>query len=200
MFKVRQTQVPGPPCLGMAIRAAAVVLAATLTLLAQAAAAHSTVHSSDGRYRIVVGQLEEPVVTHAKTGLDLCFTLNNTARTPVSVDTAAFEDPLGRVTLVSPDGEELSMPLRAQFGRPGCYQFEEPYVLTQPGQYTVSLRGQLNGTPLDFSGIEAGGAVIDQDEIRFPAANAAGAEDAPLPATPLLLVGLAGLAALRRRA
>lgn len=170
------------------------LLAAALAaaIVAPSAAAHTTVFSSDGKYRIVVGQLEEPVVTQQKTGLDLCFTLNTTAREPVAIDLSAVQ-----ATLVSPGGEELSQELRTQFGRPGCYQFEKPYVLTEPGQYTLSLSGDLNGTALAFTGVNAGGTVEDHEEIRFPAAEA---EDkgAPLPAAAWLIVGLAALAAVRR--
>lgn len=173
-------------------------------VLAPTAAAHTTVFSDDGRYRIVVGQLEEPVITRQKTGLDLCFTLNTTAREPVSIQVADFQEPAGHATLVGPGGEELSGILRTQFGRPGCYQFEEPYVLTKPGQYTLSLKGQVNGTAIELSGVKAGGAVLDQDDLLFPAAaepNGGSVEDAkgaPLPAAALLMVGLAALAAVRR--
>lgn len=186
-------------------RLAIVLLHAALAaaLVLPAAAAHTTVETEDGQYRIVVGQLDEPVITHAKTGLDLCFSLNTTARTPVTIDPFDFEEPAGFVKLVAPGGDELAMPLRAQFGRDGCYQFTEPYVLTEPGQYTVSLMGSINGTAVEVSAANAGGAVVDQDEILFPAgADAGGGADdergAPMPAAAWLAVGLAAFAAIRR--
>src|SRR5687768_1750776 len=37
-----------------------------------AAEAHSRVQSDDGRYGFSIGLLNEPVVTYAKTGLDVC--------------------------------------------------------------------------------------------------------------------------------
>jgi MYXO-CTERM domain-containing protein len=169
-----------------------VLAAVAVALTAPTVAAHTSVFSSDGKYRIVVGQLEEPVITGAKTGLDLCFSLNTTAREPVAIDPLAFE-----VTLVSPSGEERSQDLRGQYGRAGCYQFTEPYVLTEPGQYTVSLTGSHNGTAMQFSGVNAGGAVIDEDDIRFPATTG-DSNGIPAPAGALLMLGLAALAAVRR--
>jgi hypothetical protein len=196
-------------------------------LLAPAAAAHTSVFSSDGKYRIVVGQLGEPVVTYAKTGLDLCIQMNTTARPPApGVNPGALT-----ATLVSPGGERLSQPLTVQFGRSGCFQFQDPYILTEPGQYTVDLQGSINGTAVDLRGVEAGGAVDDLAALTFPAtsvptleqlalakaekaelealrarvaaleARPAGNQESPLPAA-LAVAGLLGALALamRRRA
>lgn len=146
----------------MSMRIALVTLAALL--LVAPAAAHTSVFSPDGKYRAVVGLLEEPVVTYQKTGLDLCFQANNTARAPLSA-----VNPGGlTATLVSPDGERLTQELRSQFGRPGCFSFQDPIVLTMPGQYTVDLEGDVNGTMVDFTGVLAGGAVKDLGIVQFP--------------------------------
>jgi hypothetical protein len=189
-------------------------LAAALAV--PAATAHTTVFSTDGKVRVVVGQLAEPVVTYATTGLDVCFTANTTARTPITT-----VDPLAVIAVLrSPAGDELSMDLRGQFGRPGCFQFSEPYVLSQPGQYVVDLSGTVNGTAVAFTGVNAGGAVKDRGEITFPDEGVASnlalqerlaaleaqvesleadeAKQAPLPTAALLAVGLAALAAVRR--
>lgn len=212
----------------MALRAVALVLLAVL-LAAPAVAAHTSVFTSDGRTRIVVGQLEEPVVTYQKTGLDVCFTQNNTARTPISINPGDFEGTAGRVVLRAPSGQELVMGLRGQFGRAGCYQFAEPYILTEPGQYTVDLTGVVNGTAVSFTGIAAGGAVKDAAALAFPgeldeatqglAADVAalqtrlaeleadlaaaeadkGNQFAPGSPAALLMLGLAGLAVVLRR-
>lgn len=152
----------------MALRAVAILLLAAL--VAPAATAHTSVVTSDGQTRIVVGQLEEPVVTYQKTGLDLCFTMNNTARTPLSINPGDFEAPAGHVRLRSPSGEALALGLRGQFGRPGCYQFTQPYVLTEAGQYTLEFKGVVNGTAIDFTGVAAGGAVQDASALAFPGA------------------------------
>ncbi len=212
----------------MALRAFTVALLAA-TLVAPAASAHTAVFSSDAQYRVVVGQLEEPVVTHQKTGLDLCFTLNNTARTPLTVNPGDFEGTAGHVKLVSPSGQELAMGLRSQFGRPGCYQFSTPYILTEPGQYTVDLAGNVNGTAVAFTGVKAGGAVVQASEVAFPgtldpatqslaadvtaltariaqleadletATDERESEFAPGAPAALLMAGLAGLVAMLRR-
>lgn len=153
----------------MALRALAVALVCA-ALLAPAAQAHTSVVSGDGKYRAVVGLLDEPVVTSQKTGLDVCFTLNDTARTPL---------PLGNLNdvtaqLQAPDGSTLNGTLAGQFGRSGCYQFAQPFVLTQPGQYVVHLTGALNktatqsGTPIAFRSVAAGGAVQDAAGLTFP--------------------------------
>lgn len=147
---------------------AAVVSLAILLALAPAATAHTTVVSGDGKVRIVVGQLDEPVVTHQKTGLDLCFTQNNTARTPLSIHPGDFESPTGRVVLRSPSGQELAQSLHSQPGRAGCYQFADPYLLTEPGQYVVDLKGIVNGTAVAFTALAAGEAVQDSGTLAFP--------------------------------
>lgn len=141
--------------------AAAIALA--LLAIAPAATAHSTYYSTDGKLRVVTGQLNEPVITYSKTGLDLCVTRTTTAREPVTVDAAQ-----ATATLVSPNGQRLSQTLRGQFGRPGCYQFQDPYVLTVPGQYTIEVAGTINGTTVDLKGMLAGGAVGDQGIFTFP--------------------------------
>lgn len=200
-------------------------LALALLLLAPAAAAHTTASSADGKLRVVVGQLNEPVVTYSKSGLDVCLTQNTTAREPVTANPGDLV-----ATLRSPSGGELSLPLRAQFGRAGCYQFEEPYILTEPGQYVLDLKGTAAGSPVDLRGVKAGGPVADQGNITFPqqvpdlrglqaqvtalqarvqqleAADAAEAtkpaKGAPLPMAALLLaaLALAAVAARRRQA
>jgi hypothetical protein len=199
--------------------AAAVALAALAAL--PPAAAHTSVFSEDGRVRAVVGQLNEPVSTYAVSGLDVCFQQNTTARAPVAgVNAGAV-----RAVLRSPGGEEMEQDLRAQFGRPGCFTFAEPYVLTQPGQYVVDLSGDVNGTAIHFTNVTAGGPVVDRASITFPDTGLPGdldlqadidalearlaalearptptgpARPAPAPAAALLLVGLAALAAARR--
>jgi len=132
-------------------------------VLAPAASAHTSVFSSDAKYRVVIGLLEEPVVTYQKTGLDLCFQANTTARAPVTVNPGGLT-----ATLVSPDGKRLTQELRAQFGRTGCYQFQDPFVLTVPGQYNVELSGDVNGTQVAFAGVAAGGPVKDSGMLSFP--------------------------------
>lgn len=202
--------IPRPLLLAALVACAAVLLAPSLV-------AHTSVFSADGKVRVVVGQLNEPVSTYAVSGLDVCFQHNTTAR-PAIASADIRPDELV-ATLRSPDGHELTNGLRAQFGRPGCYTFEEPYVLTRPGQYVVDLTGLVNGTAVAFSSITAGGPVVDRADITFPdeVASAADLESrlaalearmevaddgdgkgAPAPTAALLVVGLGLLAVVRR--
>lgn len=142
------------------------MLALAALLLLPAASAHNTYYSPDNKYRVVVGQLNEPVITYSKTGLDVCFTTNTTARDPITFDTGGIT-----ATLVAPDGKVLTQPLKGQFGRAGCYQFQDAYVLTKPGQYKVNLAGSLNGSPVDLKDMIAGGVVGDETTLTFPDAG-----------------------------
>ena len=145
----------------------ALAVAALALLLAPAATAHTSVFSADGKLRVVVGQLNEPVVTYAKSGLDVCFQANTTARTPVAgVNPGAIT-----VSLIAPSGARLTQPLAAQFGRTGCFQFQDPYVLTEAGQYTADLQGTVNGTAFSFTRVIAGGAVDNVTAVTFPATS-----------------------------
>ncbi|HET6398343.1 MAG TPA: hypothetical protein VFH47_02175 [Candidatus Thermoplasmatota archaeon] len=149
-------------------RAALAFLGVGLMLAAAApAAAHTTYVTEDGRYRIVVGNLDEPVTTHVKTGLDLMIQLDDEARTPVTVNPGNLT-----ATLHAPDNmTTLQLPLQAQYGRPGAYTFNEPYVLTRPGQYTLHLVGDIHGTAVDAR-IPVAGPVGDMAEVTFPDRNA----------------------------
>lgn len=196
-------------------------LAAGLVL--PTATAHSPAHSADGRVRASIGLLNEPVSTYMSTGLDICFTQNTTTSPRPAI---AISD-LGtlQATLTAPNGETHTAPLSAQFGRTGCVTFNEPLVLTQPGQYKVALSGSINGTTFAATGINAGGAVRDRDDITFPdeglvsdqelqqriadlearlatleaEGDGEGSNGVPAPAGALLLVGLVALAAVLRR-
>jgi MYXO-CTERM domain-containing protein len=201
---------------------AAALLALALAAAAPAASAHTSVFSADGKVRVVVGQLNEPVSTYAVSGLDVCFQSNTTARTPV-----AGVNP-GSITAVlrAPNAAQLKQDLKAQFGRAGCFTFSEPYVLTMPGQYVVDLSGIVNGSAISFTGVAAGGAVVDRSDITFPepsvpsdaelqakvtalearvasleATHTSSDSDkkSPAPVAAWMMVGLAALAATRRR-
>lgn len=198
----------------------AALAALALAVFLPAASAHTSVFSADGKVRVVVGQLNEPVSTYAVSGLDVCFQENTTARAPIANVNA------GGLTAVlrAPNAAELKQDLKAQFGRPGCFTFSEPYVLTQPGQYVVDLSGTVNGSAVAVKDVKAGGAVVDRSDITFPDASVpsdaelqgkvaalearisaleAGHQDSgdkksPAPVAAWMMVGLAALAAARR--
>ena len=197
------------------------VAALAAALVAPAATAHSPAFSADDRVRASIGLLNEPVSTYMSTGLDICFTQNTTAspRPALTVsDLAALT-----ATLTAPSGATFTRDLSGQFGRTGCVTFNQPLVLTEPGQYKVALSGSINGTTFAATGINAGGAVRDRNDITFPGSGlesdeelqeridaleariatleAPGSDDekgAPLPVAAWLIVGLAALAAVRR--
>src|ERR1044072_8904428 len=143
---------------------AAALLALALAATVPAASAHTSVFSADGKVRVVVGQLNEPVSTYAVSGLDVCFQENTTARAPIAgINAGAIS-----ATVRAPNAAELKQDLKAQFGRAGCFTFSEPYVLTQPGQYVVDLTASINGSALDGKSGAAGGAVVARSDITFP--------------------------------
>lgn len=151
-----------PPRLALALTLAALVAA----VASPAATAHTAVYTVDNRVRGSVGLLNEPVSTYAVTGLDLCFTHNTAApRTALaSLDPDNFT-----ATLKAPSGATHAAALEVPFGKPNCLTFEDPLVLTEPGQYLVDLSGTLNGTTIDVKDVKAGGEVVAREEITFPA-------------------------------
>lgn len=149
----------------MALRAVLPLLA-LLLVAAPLASAHTAVYSADGNVRASVGLLNEPVSTYAVTGLDVCFSENtaSTPRPPVPVaNPGAFT-----ATLTAPDGTVHTADLEVPFGNPNCLTFADPLVLTQPGQYLVSLSGSINGTTFSATGVKAGGEVLDRAVLTFP--------------------------------
>jgi hypothetical protein len=199
---------------------AAALLALALAATVPAASAHTSVFSADGKVRVVVGQLNEPVSTYAVSGLDVCFQENTTARAPI----AGINAGTLHATLRAPGGANLTQDLKAQFGRAGCFTFSEPYVLTQPGQYVVDLTATINGSAVAVKNVAAGGAVVDRADITFPDASVpsnaelqakvtalegrlaaleaehqdSGDKKSPAPVAAWMMVGLAALAAARR--
>src|SRR5689334_14417685 len=119
------------PCMDASRLLTTVLLTAmALAVAVPAVSAHTAAYSVNGKVRASVGLLNEPVVTYKDTGLDLCFTENQTAnRVPLgNVNAGALS-----ATLKAPNGETLHQDLAAQFGKVGCFQFAKPLVLTQAG-------------------------------------------------------------------
>lgn len=114
-------------------------LALVLTLL-PTASAHERYFSSDGKYLLILGEQDEPVYTYDFTNLDFFVRDNDTGDPIPGVETTV------NATLIAPNGAEMSMPIQPKFGAEGEYEFEEGYLLTLPGQYSVRLDGDINGT------------------------------------------------------
>jgi len=125
--------------------AIALLLGAT-ALATSGALAHEHYQSDDGQYSIVVGEQNEPVYTYDWTNLDLI--VHETEANGTGGPVPGVHETVN-ATLVSPGGDELSLPIEAQYDEKGRYEFVEDYYLTQPGQYEVRLTGEINGTDVN---------------------------------------------------
>lgn len=140
------------------------LLAFAWTALAPPAAAHTTVATTDGKYLVTAGNLNEPITTFTKTGLDLIVRANTTNRPGIT----GLHLTLTAV-LTAPDGKDHTEPLESHFGKPGSYSFSEPYTLTQAGSYFLKVTGKINETNVDFARILVGsGPVPATEEHMFP--------------------------------
>lgn len=140
------------------------ILLASIAL--PAANAHTTVTTSDGKYFVTVGNLNEPVTTFMKTGLDLIVRANNSGVRGAGI--GGLQLTLN-ATLIAPNDATLTEPLRTQFGVAGGYSFNEPYFLTLPGTYYLRLNGRINQTAVAFQQILVGsGPIPSMDELHFP--------------------------------
>jgi hypothetical protein len=149
-----------------------VLLAALVA--APAASAHTTAPAADGAYCVTAGNLNEPVTTYVKTGLDLTIRAGLGAGTCSSADrgaeVAGAHESL-QVTLLAPNGAELSQTLQPQFGSVGRYTFDEPYVLTETGEYFVHVTGTLGDDEIDVSVLVGSGPIPAFEDLTFPAAG-----------------------------
>ena len=196
---------------------AALTLTAVALFVAPTASAHTAIYSADNKVRGSVGLLNEPVSVDALTGLDICFTQNVATSPRPNVDVGSP----GALTAVlhAPTGATLEKALKVQTGKPNCVTFTDPFVVTQPGQYTVDLSGAINGTTISVTAVAAGGAVRPRSDFTFPDSNLQSSAQlqarvsaletkiadlekrpAPTASAPLAMAGLVGLAALLRRA
>lgn len=117
-------------------------LLALALLLAPTATAHERYETDDGEVGIVLGEQDEPVYTYDWTNIDLSLSDAGSGE-PITGAEETLE-----LTLIAPNGAELSMPLVPQHGTEGRYAFEEDYFLTIPGQYTARLEGSIAGSPI----------------------------------------------------
>lgn len=128
--------------------------------LLMVAAAHTThVVGPDGgeQYKVIVGQLNEPVFTELRSGLDL-IVRHAADDSPVE----GLENSLA-VTITAPDGSVRALTISPQFGKPGSYK--DDYVLTQPGTYVIEVTGFIGSLQIDET-YES--EVRDVADIRFP--------------------------------
>ncbi len=112
-------------------------LALVLTVLPMASA-HETYFV--GEYAITLGEQNEPLYTYEFTNLDFFVRDNATGDAINGVEETVT------VTTIAPNGAEMSMPIAPKRGTEGQYEYEEEYILTLPGQYSVRLEGDIGGT------------------------------------------------------
>lgn len=148
--------------------AVAAVLAASL-LFAPTAAAHASSSTTDGKYRITWGLLDEPAFAQQKNRLDLIIVDNETRAGIGGLEATGLHLELKR-------GEEeydlgdLAVYRGAKsgaFAGPGNYTASKHVFLTQPGIYVLHVRGTINGSEVDLE-IPAAHAYESLSEISFP--------------------------------
>lgn len=143
---------------------------ATLLMVAPMASAHTSYTTEDGAWVIVVGSQNEPIYTYQATGLDLI--IRDSEGNPA---TLADLDLIA--TLIAPNGEEMTMPLKEQHGEVGRFEFEEGYQYTMSGTYHLRLDGTIGSTSLDGVEIVVGRENGVGDNIYFPASEAVSTKD-----------------------
>lgn len=164
-----------------------------------------------GKYKFVVGFLNEPALINEVNSLDLRVSISDTAKPVEGLDkTLKFEVTNGAST--------LPLPLTARFGQPGAYN--APFIPTRAGTYIFHLSGQVEGNAIDEkfeSGPGRFNDVADTSSMQFPvkvpapadlAAQLKTAQDAAASAQTLGYIGIAvgvlgllvgGLGFLRRK-
>ncbi len=109
------------------------------------------------QYKVIVGQLNEPVFTDLRSGLDL-IVQHVADGAPVE----GLENSL-MATLTAPDGQVRTLTVVARHGAPGSYK--DDYVATVAGTYIIRITGFIGTVEIDES-FEA--EVRDVRDIRFP--------------------------------
>ncbi|MFZ5656226.1 MAG: hypothetical protein ACOY37_04075 [Pseudomonadota bacterium] len=142
-------------------RTVAARFAALLVLLATSATAlaHNSRVVADGRFRMSVGLVEEPIHTDERNGLDLAIRRAGEKETVPGLEAGLNAE------IVAPDGTtRRPLPIRPRYQHPGRYTAD--IVLTRPGIYRVRVWGTLEGTAFDetFELNEA----RPLSELRFP--------------------------------
>jgi len=147
-------------------------LVAALTLAPGTAEAHETREILGGKYRVVVGFLNEPVFVGDKSGLDLRITDNPPATDGAEPERTGIE---GLEATLKAEGiygdQRMELPLEPVFRQPGAYA--SYFYPAATGDYTFRIYGTINGEEVDesfTSGPETFGPV--EERIEFPAPSA----------------------------
>ena len=165
----------------------ALVLAGTGVALA-----HET--RAVGKYKFVVGFLNEPALLNEPNALDVRVTISDTAKAVEGLDkTVKAEIIFG--------GSTMPLALSARFGQPGAY--DAFFIPTRAGTYIFHFTGQIEGTNIDEkfeSGPGRFNDVTDTSTLQFPVkvpapadmlAQLKSAQDAAASAQTLAYIGIA---------
>jgi len=174
----------------------AVVLGATLAMIASTGAVLGHESREVGDHTVVVGFAGEPVFTGQKSGLE--FSVSR-GEEPVEGLEASLE------ATVTFGDESRDLEISPRFGEPGWYQ--SVFFPTAAGPYTFRIVGEIEGVAFDesfTSGPDTFSEVQDvtggQFPVRFPATgdivrDAEAGAGAATTATIALVLGGAGLVA-----
>ena len=183
--------------LGRVSRRFTLVLAVLLALiLAAAGTGVALAHDSRavGKYKFVVGFLNEPALLNEPNALDFRVTVSDTAKAVEGLDkTVKAEIIFG--------GSTMPLALSARFGQPGAY--DAFFIPTRAGTYIFHFTGQIEGTNIDEkfeSGPGRFNDVADTSTLQFPVkvpapadmiAQLKSAQDAAASAQTLAYIGIA---------
>jgi hypothetical protein len=195
-------------------RRAALVLGVMLALvLALAGTGVALAHESRvvGKYRFIVGFVNEPALLNEPNSLDLRVTVSDTAKAVEGLDKTVNAE-------VIYGGSTMPLALSARFGQPGAYNAF--FIPTKPGTYIFHFTGQVEGMNIDEkfeSGPGRFNDVTDTSTMQFPvkvpapadmAAQLKAAQDAAAGAQTMAYAGIGvgalglivgGLAFMRRK-
>jgi hypothetical protein len=140
------------------ILSGAITIAVFVAVLSfRTASAHTTIHV--GNYDVEIGWVDEPPVIGQRNAI--VVNVSNTASADATVD-------ISKLTVdVTYGGETKTLTLQP-LSEDTTNQYIAPILPTIPGQYTVQLRGQLDGT--DISADVQPEEVVPSDSLTFPSA------------------------------
>ena len=139
-----------------------ICLALTLTLaISGVALAHET--RAVGKYKLVVGFLNEPALDGQPNGIDFRVTVSDTQKPVEGLEKTV------KAEVIYGGGLSMPITLTSRFGQPGAYAAY--FIPTRPGAYIFHFTGQIEDTKIDEK-FESGPGrfedVQDTTAIEFP--------------------------------
>ena len=147
-----------------------------------------------GKYKFVVGFLNEPALLNQPNSLDFRVTVSDTAKPVEGLEQSVKVD-------ITSGASSMPLVLTARFGQPGAYN--GTFIPTRAGSYIFHFTGQIEGTTIDEkfeSGPGRFNDVTDISAMQFPikvpapadmAAQLKSAQDAAASAQTLAYAGIA---------